>query len=111
MLLGALDWGAHHFPEGCLIEHTRYERLIREVREKYEISERLNLQFENLVKLYECYFEFKSSGEAMFGSGGFCTCLVRADSGERVFYVVYVSENLLNALMLENGRKNDKKYI
>ena len=65
MLLDALDWGAHHFPEGCLIERAYYEQLIREardVREKHEISERLNLEFENLVKLYECYFEFKSCG-------------------------------------------------
>lgn len=65
MLLDALDWGAHHFPEGCLIERARYEQLIREARDvmqKHEISARLNLQFENLVKLYECYFEFKSCG-------------------------------------------------
>lgn len=56
MLLDTLDWGAHHFPEGCLIERVRYEQLIREARdaiEKHEISERLNLEFENLVKLYE----------------------------------------------------------
>ena len=65
MLLDTLDWGAHHFSEGCLIERARYERLIREARdviEKHEISERLNLEFEYLVKLYECYFEFKSRG-------------------------------------------------
>ena len=58
MLLDALDCGTHHFPEGCLIERTRYERLIREardVREKHEISARLNLEFEYFVKLYECY--------------------------------------------------------
>ena len=64
-LLDALDWGAHHFPDGCLIERTYYEQLTseaRDSREKHEISERLNLEFENLVKLYECYFEFKSSG-------------------------------------------------
>ena len=65
MLLDALDWGAHHFLEGCLIERAHYERLVREARDvtqKHEISERLNLEFENLVKLYECYFEFKSCG-------------------------------------------------
>lgn len=65
MLLDALDWGAHHFPEGCLIERAHYEQLTREARDvmqKHEISARLNLQFENLVKLYECYFEFKSRG-------------------------------------------------
>nr|WP_314180547.1 hypothetical protein [uncultured Campylobacter sp.] len=65
MLLDALDLGAHHFLEGCLIESARYERLIREacdVREKHEISARLNLEFEYLVKLYKCYFEFKSRG-------------------------------------------------
>ena len=65
MLLDALDCGTHHFPEGCLIERARYERLIREardVREKHEISARLNLEFEYFVKLYECYFEFKSRG-------------------------------------------------
>ena len=65
MLLDALDWGAHHFPEVCLIERAYYEQLIREARDvmqKHEISARLNLQFENLVKLYECYFEFKSCG-------------------------------------------------
>ncbi|WP_232037865.1 hypothetical protein [Campylobacter showae] len=33
MLLDALDWGAHHFPEGCLIESARYERLIREAHD------------------------------------------------------------------------------
>ena len=65
MLLDALDWGAHHFPEGCLIERAYYEQLIREacdVREKHEISARLNAEFEYLIKLYECYFEFKSRG-------------------------------------------------
>ena len=64
-LLDALDLGAHHFPDGCLIERTYYERLIREARdarEKYEISARLNLEFEYFVKPYECYFEFKSRG-------------------------------------------------
>ena len=65
MLLDTLDWGAHHFPEGCLIERAYYEQLIREARDvtqKHEISARLNLEFEYLVKLYECYFEFKSRG-------------------------------------------------
>lgn len=65
MLLDALDWGAHHFPEVCLIERAYYEQLIREardVREKHEISTRLNLEFEYFIKLYECYFEFKSCG-------------------------------------------------
>ncbi|MGP1533919.1 MAG: hypothetical protein ACTTJF_07640 [Campylobacter sp.] len=33
MLLDALDWGAHHFPEGYLIERARYERLIGEARD------------------------------------------------------------------------------
>ena len=58
--------GAHHFPEGCLIERAYYERLIREARDvmqKYEISARLNLEFEYFIKLYECYFEFKSRGD------------------------------------------------
>ena len=57
--------GAHHFPEGCLIERSYYEQLIRkarDAREKHEISARLNLEFEYFVKLYECYFEFKSCG-------------------------------------------------
>ena len=54
--------GAHHFPEDCLIERAHYEQLIREVREKHEISTRLNLEFEYFIKLYECYFEFKSRG-------------------------------------------------
>ncbi len=33
MLLDALDWGAHHFLEGCLIEHAYYERLTSEARD------------------------------------------------------------------------------
>ena len=64
-LLDALDLGAHHFPDGCLIERTYYEQLTREAcdaREKHEISARLNAEFEYLIKLYECYFEFKSRG-------------------------------------------------
>nr|WP_315058820.1 hypothetical protein [uncultured Campylobacter sp.] len=70
MLLDALDWGAHHFPEDCLIERSYYEQLTREARDvmqKHEISARLNLEFEYFVKLYECYFEFKSrDGEVDF---------------------------------------------
>ncbi|WP_314041801.1 hypothetical protein [Campylobacter showae] len=65
MLLGTLDQGAHHFPEGYLIERSYYEQLIRKARDvmqKHEISARLNLEFEYFVKLYECYFEFKSRG-------------------------------------------------
>jgi len=65
MLLGTLDRGAHHFPEGYLIERSYYEQLIRKARDvmqKHEISARLNLEFEYFVKLYECYFEFKSHG-------------------------------------------------
>ncbi len=65
MLLDALDWGAHHFPESSLIERSCYEQLTseaRDVREKHETSARLNLEFEYFVKLYECYFEFKSRG-------------------------------------------------
>ena len=65
MLLDVLDWGVHHFPEGCLIERPYYEQLIRKARDvmqKHEISARLNLEFEYFVKLYECYFEFKSRG-------------------------------------------------
>ena len=65
MLLDALDWGAHHFPEDCLIERSYYDQLTseaRDAREKHEISARLNLEFEYFVKLYECYFEFKSRG-------------------------------------------------
>ena len=71
MLLDALDWGAHHFPEGCLIERSYYEQLTseaRDAREKHEISAWLNLEFEYFVKLYECYFEFKSRG----GEVDFC---------------------------------------
>lgn len=65
MLLDALDLGAYHFPEGYLIECPYYEQLIRKARDvmqKHEISARLNLGFEYFVKLYECYFEFKSRG-------------------------------------------------
>jgi len=55
----------HHFSEGCLTERAYYEQLTREARdarEKHEISAWLNLEFEYFVKLYECYFEFKSRG-------------------------------------------------
>lgn len=65
MLLDALDWGAHHFPEGCLIERAYYEQLTseaRDVMQKHKISTRLNAEFEYLIKLYKCYFEFKSRG-------------------------------------------------
>ncbi len=65
MLLDALDWGAHHFPEGCLIERAYYEQLTseaRDVMQKHKICAQLNLKFEYFVKLYECYFEFKSRG-------------------------------------------------
>ena len=65
MLLGALDWGAHHFLEGCLIERAYHDQLTseaRDVMQKHKISAQLNLEFEYFVKLYECSFEFKSCG-------------------------------------------------
>lgn len=65
VLLDALDWGAHHFPEGCLIERSYYEQLTseaRDVMQNHKICAQLNLEFEYFVKLYECYFEFKSRG-------------------------------------------------
>lgn len=65
ILLDALDWGAHHFPESCPIERSYCEQLTseaRDVMQKHKIGVQLNLEFEYFVKLYECYFEFKSRG-------------------------------------------------
>lgn len=53
-LLDALDWGARHFPEGCLIERAYYDQLTSEARDaiqKREICARLNLEFKYFLKL------------------------------------------------------------
>ena len=45
MLLDALDWGALHFPEGCLIERSYYEQLTREARDAREKRDKRAAKF------------------------------------------------------------------
>lgn len=65
-LLSKLDWGAHHFPQGCIIKRSTYEKTLRECHEilahrsisSHQISELMYFE-----KLYKCFYEYEKSGD------------------------------------------------
>ncbi len=64
-----LEWGAHHFPEGCIITKESYEETVK-TAEKI-ISERyvclyLKEALDYFVKLYDCFYKYTDSGEDFY---------------------------------------------
>ena len=65
-LISRLDWGAHHFPQGCIIKRSTYEKTLRECHEilahrsisSHQISELMYFE-----KLYKCFYEYEESGD------------------------------------------------
>ena len=64
-----LEWGAHHFPEGCIITKDSYEKTVKTaekiISENYVCSY-LKQAFEYFLKLYDCFYKYEDSGEDFY---------------------------------------------
>lgn len=60
-----LWWGQHHFPEGCLIERSEFEETVQTAKKilaEHDVEPSLVTEFNEYVKLYGIYFEWKENG-------------------------------------------------
>lgn len=60
-----LWWGQHHFPEGCLIEQSEFEETVQTAKKilaEHDVEPSLVAEFDEYVKLYGIYFEWKENG-------------------------------------------------
>lgn len=67
-LLSFLGWGAHHFPEGCIIERSSYEDTVREchaVMEQVRVNENQLQALRCYESLYRCYYQYKENVETL----------------------------------------------
>jgi len=56
--LNILDWGAHHFPEACIIDKEEYEfafENIEKISNAHAVPEELSLEAEYFKKLYKAW--------------------------------------------------------
>ena len=60
-----LEWGAHHFPNGCIITKESYDKAVETAEkiifENY-VSPELKKRLVNMKKLYQCFYDFKKNG-------------------------------------------------
>ena len=65
--LGVLGWGAHHFPEGCIITreemHNAVEQCKKIMSEK-EVDEELIAELHYWELLYQCYYKYVDEGRS-----------------------------------------------
>ena len=76
--LDVLGWGAHHFPEGCIIASSVKEDCIQNcenILNENNVSEHLANEFQYYRKLYECYDCYVKDGR----TGDFDTYLAESD--------------------------------
>lgn len=60
-----LGWGAHHFPEGCILEQAVIDQCMQQceaILAAHEVSEYLACRFEYYKRLYACYEQYKADG-------------------------------------------------
>ena len=65
-VISQLDWGAHHFPEGCLISEEEYETAVEtaeKVMAEKNVAPELIDSLRYYIKLYQCFREYESSGK------------------------------------------------
>lgn len=63
-LIDDLYWGAHHFPEGCLIDEQEYRQIIRDceaVQKKHQPTQTLIEGFSYYQRLYELWWLYQAS--------------------------------------------------
>lgn len=64
--LDILGWGAHHFPDGCIIEKTTKEESVQnceKILKEKSVSEYLQQQFQYYKILYSCYDKCLENGK------------------------------------------------
>lgn len=60
-----LDWGAHHFPEGCIIEKQLYQDTVEEANKitmKHNVNPEYVEKLHFFIKLYQVFYEYVDSG-------------------------------------------------
>lgn len=61
-----LDWGAHHFPEYCILSEEEYKQALetaKKVMAEKNVAQELIEDFQYYTKLYQCFHEYKNSGK------------------------------------------------
>lgn len=64
--LDILDWGAHHFPDCCLITEQTYAEVVQQanqIMQDHCVSQRLLEEFDLYLKEYDCYRKFLRMGK------------------------------------------------
>lgn len=64
-ILEQLYWGAHHFPDGCIITRETYEKTVKTaemVLAEKQVPQKLVETYRYYRKLYQCFYEYEESG-------------------------------------------------
>lgn len=60
-----LAWGAHHFPEGCIITKDAMENAVKQCKKiisERKVAENLKAKLQYFELLYSCYYRFEEEG-------------------------------------------------
>ena len=65
--LGILGWGAHHFPDGCIITRETARNAAAQCRKiisEKEVDEELKMELHYYETLYQCYYKYEAEGRS-----------------------------------------------
>ena len=65
--LGVLAWGAHHFPEGCIITKEEMGNAVEQCKKiisEKEVDEKWKAELHYFEILYQCYYKYKNDGRS-----------------------------------------------
>lgn len=65
--LGVLEWGAHHFPEGCIITKEAMCNAVKQCKKiifEKEVDEKLKTELHYYEILYQCYYKYEDDGRS-----------------------------------------------
>lgn len=63
--LRILDWGAHHFPEGCIITKEGMSNAVTQCKKiiaEKEVDDKLKAELHYYEILYQCYYKYEDDG-------------------------------------------------
>lgn len=64
--LDVLSWGAHHFPDGCIITKETMINAVEQCKKiisENEVDEKSTKELQYYEVLYQCYYKFESEGK------------------------------------------------
>lgn len=64
-ILEQLYWGAHHFPDACIITREAYEKTVETaemILAEKQVPQKLVETYMYYCKLYQCFYEYEESG-------------------------------------------------